>query len=343
MSSSIIEDTIHHCQTQLKEEKFHYVWNIVDFWNIYKFNMPLYSSKAKNNFRFSMSPIENNNKLNLYCWIDNDKDDKNPPKKPVLSKAKDICYSFFIKTDEKEIMRVSSQHLHMEAKNHYLLHTLLISQLSKPPYSSMTLTIYFEFSTFIEIFDNNIYYSYKSLAPMINTDILLHEEKPDSFVTFVIHGKRLKANKYLLCSKSKVFEAMFNDLQESTNNQIRIIDVEYDTLKELLFFLKTGYLSQSLENKPYDSMYNLQQLFIAAQKYAIQDLKLICEQHLITCTTVQNVVRHLEIAYLYKGEILAKYTKSFIKLYLKVIMKNSEFISLMDKYPKLLTPIINSD
>ncbi|GAB1861781.1 Protein roadkill [Camponotus japonicus] len=347
MTSSIIEDTIHHCQTQLKEERFHYIWNIVDFWNIYKFNMPdLYSSKAKNNFKFRMSPIENNNKLNLYCWIDNDKDDKDPPKKPFLSKAKDICYSVLIKGDEQEITRVSSKHIQMEAKTQYLLHSLLISQLPRTYSSSMTLTIYFEFSTFIEIFDNNIYYSYKRLAPMTNTDdILIHEEKPDSYVTFVIYDKCLKANKYLLCSKSKVFEAMINDLQES--NEIKITDIGLETLKELLFFVKTGYLPKRMENKNlYNdtyNMYNICQLFRTAEKYDIQDLKLICEQHLIICTTVQNVVYHLEVAYSNNGKILAKYTKSFIKLYLKVIMNDPEFISLIEKYPELLTQIINSD
>jgi len=343
MTSSIIEDSIHHCQTQLKEERFHYIWNIVDFWNIYKFNMlELYSSKAKNNFRFRMSAIEKN-KLNLYCWIDNDKDNEDPPKKPFLSKAKDICYSILIKVDEKEFTSVSSKHIHMEAETQYLLHSLLISQLPGTYSSSMTLTIYFEFSTFIEIFDNNVYYSYKRLVPMTNTDdILIHEEKPDSFVTFVIYDKCLTANKYLLCSKSKVFEAMLNDLQES--NEIKITDVGFEILKELLFFVKTGYLPQRLENKNlHNKTNNICQLFITAEKYDIQDLKLICEQHLIICTTVQNVVYHLEVAYSYNGKILARYTKSFIKLYLKVIMNKPEFISLIETYPELLTQIINSD
>ncbi|EFN64127.1 Protein roadkill, partial [Camponotus floridanus] len=164
----------------------------------------------------------------------------------------------------------------------------------------------------------------------------IYEEKSDSLVTFVIGQKRLEANKYLLCSKSKVFKAMFNDLKENAD-EIQITDIKYNTLKELLLFLKIGYLSRSLENV--NASVNVYELFRAADKYDIRDLKLICEQHLIICTTVNNVLEHFKIAHLYNGKILAECTKNFIKLYLKVFVGAPEFINLMQMYPELLTEI----
>ncbi|GAB1861780.1 Protein roadkill [Camponotus japonicus] len=342
--NSIIEDIkIQHCQTQVKQDRFCYTWNIVDFWNIYKFKIDLYSSKAKNNFRFRMTPIENDDEstINFYGLIDNF--EKNTKKTcyvnnyhKVNKANKNICYSILFKANEKEIAKISSRHIHMEPKNHYLLYPLPVSFLPLSDASSnMTLTVYFEFFIFVEVFDNNIYYSHKRLATKA-TDISIYEEKPDSLVTFLIDQERLEANKYLLCSKSKVFKAMFNDLKGSSNNEIQITDVGSDTLKELLFFVKTGYLPRSLENV--NASVNVYELFIAAEKYDIQDLKLICQQHLIICTTVKNVLEHLQIAHLYNGKILAEYAKNFIKLYLKVLV-GAEFVTLMQMYPELLTEI----
>lgn len=330
---SIYEDSTYHCQTQLKQDRFCYTWNIVDFWNIYKYKIDLYS-KARNNFRFRMSSITsviNEENLNFYCWIDHD---KNNTVKSNLSKARDICYSVLIKIDEQVIRQDSLKHIYMKDKEQYILCSLSMVYLKKNFSSNITLTVNFEFFTFDKMLNNNIYYSYKRLASM--TDMHILAEKPDSpVVIFVIDQQRLKANKNLLCLNSKVFEAMFNDLKES--NEIQITDTEYDILKELLFFVETGYLSERLNDT--NASVSVLKLFLAADKYDIQDLKLICEQHLIICTTVQNVVEHLKMAYLNNGKILAKYAKSFIKLYLKVIMDTPEFVTLIQMYPELLTEI----
>lgn len=345
--NNIIEDIkIQHCQTQVKQDRFCYTWNIVDFWNIYKFKIDLfifiYSSKARNNFRFRMTPINNDDKstINFYAFIDhfedNIKKNYSVVNDCIVNKAnKNICYSILFKANEKEIAKISSQHLYMEPKNYYLLYPLHVSLLSHAS-SNMTLTIYFEFFIFVDVFNNNIYYSHKRHATTA-TDISIYEKKSDSLVTFVIGQERLEANKYLLCLKSKVFKAMLIELKENTSNEIQITDIKYNTLKELLLFLRTGYLPRSLENV--NASVNAYELFIAADKYDIQDLKLICEQHLIICTTVKNVLEHLKLAHLYNGKILAECAKNFIKLYLKVLVDTPEFVSLMEIYPELLTEI----
>ncbi|CAL1689619.1 unnamed protein product [Lasius platythorax] len=171
-------------------------------------------------------------------------------------------------------------------------------------------------------------------------DIFIPNEISNQFVTFVVDKElTLQANKFLLCSKSKVFKAMFEcGLKESETNEIEITDIRYDILKELLSFVQTGHLSKKLEEINIDTIF---ELFITADKYDIENLKLKCELYLITNTTIENVVEHLKIAHLNNGTILEKYAKEFIKLYFKDIMDTPNFITLMQKYPELLIQIKN--
>lgn len=96
-------------------------------------------------------------------------------------------------------------------------------------------------------------------------------EKFDLLVTFVINKKCLYANKNLLCSHSKVFEAMFHcDLKESADNKIEITDTSYDIFKELLFFLHNDYLSEKI-NADAEA---LCEHFFTAEKYKKSQINL---------------------------------------------------------------------
>ncbi|EFN71950.1 Speckle-type POZ protein, partial [Camponotus floridanus] len=157
--------------------------------------------------------------------------------------------------------------------------------------------------------------------------------KSDSLITFVIDGKRLQASKALLCLKSEVFEAMFNcGLKESVNNEVEITDIKYNILQQLLFFLQTGYLSENVQTDIKVAC----ELIIAAEKYDLKDLKLICEGHVIKNTTKDNVAEHLKFARLNNATVLLKYALDFIKLYFRDIMDTPNFITLMQEYHELL-------
>ncbi|XP_029670986.1 speckle-type POZ protein B-like isoform X2 [Formica exsecta] len=325
MMSTINEDEIYHCQTQLKQNRLCYIWNISDFWKIYKFGIALYSSETKNGFQLEMCPL--NNKLVFYGTL-------------VRSNYINVSYSVFVKTDKGEMTNVLKPTLiTMNYNVNNLLYELPISLLfdKHKMYLSHdnTFTICFELHTFVKTYNNSISHSYTNT--MSDTDIFVSKEKSDSFVSFIINNERLQANKSSLCLKSKVFEAMFNcGLEESVNNEVVITDIKYDILKELLSFVQIGHLSKTLEEI---NLNKICELFVAADKYDIQDLKLICEQSLIINTTETNVVEHLKIAHLNDGKMLKKYIKDFIKLYSKDIVDISEFITLMKMYPELLTPL----
>ncbi|XP_070168760.1 TD and POZ domain-containing protein 3-like [Polyergus mexicanus] len=329
MMSTINKDGVYHCETRLEQNRLCYTWNIPDILEIYKFGTALYSVESKS-FTFQMCRAKDS--LNFYC-IPN-----------VLYTSYNISYSVFLKTNTGEMTNVlkptyinlihnSSAYSSSNCKES-LFYELPISHLSNKHFLSPnnTLTIRFELYIFVRTYNNSVSYSYKRPAM---ADIFVPKEKSDSIVSFIINNEHLEANKNSLCLKSKVFKAMFNcGLEESVNNEVVITDIGYDILKELLSFVQIGYLSKTLEE--IDISGNaICELFVAADKYDIQDLKLICEQYLIIKTTEKNVVEHLKIAHLNNGKILKKYTKDFIKLYSKDIVDTSEFITLMKMYPEL--------
>ena len=86
-------------------------------------------------------------------------------------------------------------------------------------------------------------------------------------------GKVLNAHKNILATASDIFAAMFtHDMLEKKSNSIRITDIDYDVLKEMLRFIYMGQV-ENMETIASD-------LFIAADKYNNQGSEeLLCNLH----------------------------------------------------------------
>ncbi|XP_073841531.1 speckle-type POZ protein-like [Musca autumnalis] len=101
-------------------------------------------------------------------------------------------------------------------------------------------------------------------------------------------GIELKAHKAILCGRSPVFAAMFrNNFQENKTNLIRIDDMVAEVIEEMLKFLYTG--GDVLETFAKD-------LFIAANKYSLLDLQIMCENILINTMEIATVADILLLA-----------------------------------------------
>lgn len=162
-----------------------------------------------------------------------------------------ISYSVFLDATEGEIMYKSRciTKLFAEKDEKLLcqLHESYVTTERKKYLPNETFTICFKFQQFYKLYNNTISYSYEPNVSIMNMQNFISTEKSGSLVTFVIDEKYLQANKILLCSKSKVFEAMFNcDLKENANNKIKITDIKYDILQEMLFFIHTGQISTNV-------------------------------------------------------------------------------------------------
>ncbi|CAL1281795.1 unnamed protein product [Larinioides sclopetarius] len=87
--------------------------------------------------------------------------------------------------------------------------------------------------------------------------------------------KSFQAHKNLLCARSSVFRAMLtNDMKEKNTGYINVEDLGNETVQKLLLFL----YSDSLEELQWESAV---QLYYAADKYAIEKLKVLCSSFLV--------------------------------------------------------------
>ena len=126
-------------------------------------------------------------------------------------------------------------------------------------------------------------------VPIVNPDIAidcsdqlvtqlegLYDTMEWSDVIININGRKFPAHKYILITRIKPFAAMFkHSTKENLTYQITIEDVEADVFQELLRFVYTARLSSATMDSIGVG------LFIVADKYLLDDLKVQCENYLL--------------------------------------------------------------
>ncbi|MFT7808616.1 speckle-type POZ protein-like A isoform X1, partial [Arapaima gigas] len=120
-----------------------------------------------------------------------------------------------------------------------------------------------------------------------------------------VGGQEFKAHKSILAARSPVFNAMFeHEMEESKKNRVDISDVDPDVFKEMMGFIYTGKapnLDKMADN-----------LLAAADKYALERLKVMCEEALCSSLSVENVADILILADLHSAEQLKAQAIDFI-------------------------------
>jgi speckle-type POZ protein len=121
----------------------------------------------------------------------------------------------------------------------------------------------------------------------------LHDllEKGDGAdVVFEVAGEKIAAHRWLLASRSSVFRAeLFGPMKEGeggTADVIRVDDMEADVFRALLHFTYTDSLPVT-ESKDEDVV--CQHMLVAADRYDLERLKLLCEEKLCKHIDVRTV------------------------------------------------------
>ncbi|CAM0954950.1 unnamed protein product [Alopecurus aequalis] len=124
-------------------------------------------------------------------------------------------------------------------------------------------------------------------------DLLDTEKGAD--VIFEVGGETIAAHRCVLASRSPVFNAeLFGVMKEGdTAGVIRIDDMEAQVFKALLYF---AYTDSLMETKQEDEDVMCQHLVVAADRYNMQRLKLICEEKLCEYIDVGTVATILALA-----------------------------------------------
>ncbi|KAL9696140.1 hypothetical protein quinque_015425 [Culex quinquefasciatus] len=162
--------------------------------------------------------------------------------------------------------------------------------------------------------------------------LLSNEQLSD--VTILVDQKKFYAQRAILSVRSPVFAAMFQSgMQESSLNRIVIEDIEPDVFEEVLRFIYVG--------KVIGLELIADELLAAADKYALDRLRRMCEGHLGRHITQETVLKTLALAGLYHAEELKDQAVRFICKNIKT-MQSTEWKSFAHAHPDLVADILSA-
>lgn len=140
---------------------------------------------------------------------------------------------------------------------------------------------------------------------------------------FIVDGKAFYAHKNILANGSKVFAAMFeHDMKENFQSTVEIQDIDYEVFQEVLRFVyagKVNNIERIAEN-----------LFIAADKYALDELMAACATSLCDSLSVDNAVACLKFAEMYNVQDLKTTAIAFIASHATAIIHKPGFTSIRE-------------
>ncbi|KAJ3684863.1 hypothetical protein LUZ61_014027 [Rhynchospora tenuis] len=133
-------------------------------------------------------------------------------------------------------------------------------------------------------------------------------------VTFDVNGQTFSAHKCILAAKSEVFRAQFfGPLKEKSDTIIKIEDMEVPVFKSLLHFIYSETIPEFQEINGSEKKHNMaQHLLVAADRYNLERLKLICQSILYGSIDRSNVVTLLSLAEMYNCNHLKRACLEFL-------------------------------
>ncbi|KRX83677.1 Protein roadkill [Trichinella nativa] len=146
----------------------------------------------------------------------------------------------------------------------------------------------------------------------------------------LVHGQEFRVHKAILAARSAVFAAMFeHEMEERKLNRVVITDVDAEVMANMLRYIYTGQAPPNLESIADD-------LLAAADKYALERLKVMCEQALCAGLTVENACDTLILADLHSADQLKQQAILYINTNAAEVIESTGWNTLVNKYPQLL-------
>ncbi|CAF3384133.1 unnamed protein product [Rotaria sp. Silwood1] len=139
-----------------------------------------------------------------------------------------------------------------------------------------------------------------------------------SDIKIKVGTKEFDVHRCILSISSEVFERMFlSDMIETRSNVIEINDISDDICEEMLRFIYCNEIKH-LDINALDLLY-------AADKYAIENLKILCIQSLINTFTFETAAEMLIRANIYNSKLLKDNLLVFIKTYSKEVFATEQW------------------
>ncbi|CAN0898538.1 BTB/POZ and MATH domain-containing protein 2 [Linum grandiflorum] len=183
------------------------------------------------------------------------------------------------------------------------------------------------------------------------SDIGLHfgtllESGKGSDVNFEVDGEMFSAHKLVLAARSPVFRAqLFGPMKDQNTSSLKVEDVEAPVFKALLHFIYWDALPDMEElgvNSKWAATLMAQHLLAAADRYALERLRLLCETTLCEDVAVDTVATTLALAEQHQCPQLKAVCLKFIALpeNLKAVMQTDGFEYLKQSCPSVITELL---
>ncbi|KAJ1700486.1 hypothetical protein LUZ63_000265 [Rhynchospora breviuscula] len=157
-------------------------------------------------------------------------------------------------------------------------------------------------------------------------------------ITFEVDGETFLAHRLVVCARSPVFkEELLGEMIESKMNRIRIKDIKPAIFKAMLHFMYTDSLPD-MSHEDIQLVTLVQYLLEAADIYALDGLKMICEERLIRDLSLDIVTSSLALAEEHNCSELKDACIDFAsepEILVQLALK-AEYVQLMQRYPSLL-------
>uniref|UniRef100_A0ACD5VH44 Uncharacterized protein n=1 Tax=Avena sativa TaxID=4498 RepID=A0ACD5VH44_AVESA len=125
----------------------------------------------------------------------------------------------------------------------------------------------------------------------------LLEEKKGADVTFSVQGEFFSAHRIVLAMRSPVFDAeLYGPMGDKGRQDITIEDMQAAVFKAFLHFIYTDSMPSMDDLVDEDKTEMVKHLLVAADKYAMERMKMICEGMLCKSIDVQTVATILALA-----------------------------------------------
>ncbi|CAM0911930.1 unnamed protein product [Alopecurus aequalis] len=163
-------------------------------------------------------------------------------------------------------------------------------------------------------------------------------DRPDGTdVSFIIDGETFPAHRWVLAARSPVFRAeLFGSMTEATMQFITLHEIAPATFRIMLRFMYTDVLpgEDELGDSP-PEIYR--DLLAAADRYALDRLKLMCAQKLLENVTVDIVATMLACAETYNCPELKNQCLDFFAVdkHFKKAVFTDGFVMLKQKFPSI--------
>ncbi|XP_039136136.1 BTB/POZ and MATH domain-containing protein 1-like [Dioscorea cayenensis subsp. rotundata] len=166
-------------------------------------------------------------------------------------------------------------------------------------------------------------------------------------VSFEVDGETFHAHKLVLAARSPVFRAqLFGPMKDRNMQCIKVEDMEAPVFKALLHFIYWDHLPDMEEltglNAKWASTLMAQHLLAAADRYALERLRLLCEVKLCEDVAINTVATTLALAEQHHCNQLKSVCLKFVALpeNLRAVMQTEGFEYLKISCPSIIHELL---